>query len=296
MSTKIKTKSALNQKSTSEKVVFTVAFIILLIYALSFMFPLVWLLFNSLKSQLNYLDDFTKAIALPKWGKWQFENYLEAVQGLSHNRTNFIGMFFNSIWTSVVSLALNMFLSCCTGYVLAKYRFKGRDFIYGVAIVCMTLPIFGTGGATYTFYHQTQMYNTPFYVVFSSLGAFGTRFLMLYGFFKSVSWDYAEAVFIDGGNDYTVFFRIMLPLAFPMIATLCITGFIGQWNAYESYLIYLPSFPTIAVGIYEVRAKYTNDQPVYFSAMIISMIPVIVLFCCFADTIMKNFSIGGLKG
>lgn len=205
-------------------------------------------------------------------------------------------MIFNSVWYCVLSIAVNMFFSCCTGYALSKYKFRGRDFIYGTAIVCMTLPIFGTGGATYTFYYVTGMYDTPAYVIFSSLGSFSMRFLMLYGFFKSVSWEYAEAVFIDGGNDYTVFFKIMIPLAFPMIITLSITGFIQAWNAYEAFLIYMPSYPTLAVGIYKVSENFESDRPVYYASMIISMIPVIAVFIAFSDTMMKNFSVGGLKG
>jgi ABC-type glycerol-3-phosphate transport system permease component len=58
----------------------------------------------------------------------------------------------------------------------------------------------------------------------------------------------------------------------------------------------MPSYPTIAVGLYEVRESFTNDRPVYFSAMIISIIPVIALFIAFSDVIMNNISIGGLKG
>lgn len=286
----------LNRKSKSEKIVFAVAFVLLLLYALSFLYPLIWLLLNSFKKQLHYLEDLPKLLALPRSGKWDFDNYAEAFKGILYNNTNFFGMFINSIWTCVLSIAVNMFLSCCTGYVLSKYKFHGRDFIYGAAIVCMTLPIFGTGGASYTFYYTTGMYDTPFYIVFSSLGAFGTRFLMLYAFFKGVSWEYAEAVLIDGGNDFTVFFKIMLPLALPMIITLSITGFIQIWNSYEAYLIYLPSYPTLAVGIYQVAENFDNDRPVYYASMMISLIPVVAIFIAFSDTIMKNFSIGGLKG
>lgn len=289
-------RNILFQKSASEKVVFGIMFVLLSLWAASLLYPLVWLLTNSLKHNLFYIEDLSKGLALPASGYWEFENYIEAFQGIKYNDTTFFGMIFNSVWYCVLSIVVNMFFSCCTGYALCKYKFRGRDFIYGTAIVCMTLPIFGTGGATYTFYYVTGMYNTPMYVIFSSLGSFGMRFLMLYGFFKSVSWEYAEAVFIDGGNDYTVFFKIMIPLAFPMIITLSITGFIQAWNAYEAFLIYMPSYPTLAVGIYKVSENFESDKPVYYASMIISMIPVIAVFIAFSDTMMKNFSVGGLKG
>ena len=289
---------SLYQKSVGEKIVFAVALIVFLLWAISLLYPLVWLLVNSLKDSLQYLNvaEHSKWLALPESGDWEFENYIEAFDNITSNGTNFIGMFFNSIWYCALSILVNMFFSCCTGYILSKYEFKGRDFIYSTAILCMTLPVFGTGGATYTFYYVTGMYDTPLYVIYSSLCSFGMRFLMMYGFFKGVSWDYAEAVFIDGGSDYTVFFKIMLPLAAPMVLTLSVTGFIGLWNAYESLLIYMPSYPTIAVGIYKVSENFTDDKPVYYAAMIISMIPVLAIFIAFSDLIMQNMSVGGLKG
>lgn len=294
----IKKNNLLNQKTLAEKIVFGIMFVVFLIWAISFLYAIIWLLANSLKTYNNYNDDIAKGLAFPKAGGWKFENYMQAFEKLEYNDTKLFGMFFNSLWTCVVSIGVNMFFSACTGYVLSKYKFKGRNFIYGTAIVCMTLPIFGTGGATYTFYYITGMYDTPMYIIFSALGSFSVRFLMLYSFFKSISWEYAEAVFLDGGNDFTVFFKIMIPVAFPMIMTLFITGFIAQWNSYESLLLYMPSYPTLAVGIYKLSTKFKRDGMLttYFASMIISMIPVIAIFIAFSDVIMKNFSIGGLKG
>ena len=297
-------KSSLYQKSTAEKIVFAIAFVILGIWAISILYPLVWLMTNSLKDSWFYTIDLSKGLKLPTSGEWQFENYIEAFNELgvktptSIEPTRLFGLIFNSVWYAVLSLGIDMFFTSCTGYVLSKYKFRGRDFIYGTAIVCMTLPIIGTGGAWYTFYYQTGMYDTPWYVVFSSLSAFGTRFLLLYGCFKSISWEYAEAVFLDGGNDFTVFFRIMLPLAMPMIMTLSLMGFIGVWNAYEAFLIYMPSYPTLAVGLYKLGENYKDvgDWPVYYAAMIVAMVPVITVFIIFSDKIMTNVSIGGLKG
>lgn len=285
-------------KSVGEKTVFLIAFIVFCVYALTLLYPIIWLLVNSVKNPFffNQQSELTKFLSLPKAGMWEFDNYVEAFSAMSYLNTSYIGMFFNSIWYCLLSMVTNMFVSCCTGYVLSKYKFKARNFIYATAIICMTLPIFGTGGASYTFYYQTGMFNTPFFVLFSNLGAFGSRFLMLYGFFKSVSWEYAEAVFIDGGGDFTVFFKIMIPLAMPMIMALSITGFISLWNTYESLLIYLPSFPTIAVGLYKMADKFNYDVPVYYAAMIISIVPVLAVFIAFSDIIMNNISIGGLKG
>ena len=120
---------------------------------------------------------------------------------------------------------------------------------------------------------------------------------MLYAFFKSVPWSYAEAVFIDGGNHFTVFFRIMLPLAMPMVTTLFILSAIAGWNDYTTPMLYFPSFPNVAMGLYMVSQTLTRgDMSTYYAALVITTVPVVALFAGFSDKIMKNYSIGGLKG
>jgi raffinose/stachyose/melibiose transport system permease protein/N-acetylglucosamine transport system permease protein len=290
-------KNILFQKSTSEKIVFGIVFVFFLIWATSLLYPLVWLFTNSLKHNLHYLDSLSKGFALPPSGYWEWENYTQAIAHIEYNDTKFFGMLFNSIWYCLLSLGVNMFLSCCTGYVLSKYEFKIRELIYGLAIVSMTLPVFGTSGATYKFYYVSGIFNTPFYAVFSSLGAFGVRFLMMYGFFKSISWSYAEAVFMDGGNDFIAFFKVMLPMAVGPIVTLSIIASISCWNDYTSIILFMPSYQTVASGLYYVQLTMFEKFPtIYYAALFISMIPVIVVFAIFSEQIMKNMSVGGLKG
>ena len=123
---------------------------------------------------------------------------------------------------------------------------------------------------------------------------------MMYGYFKSISWNYAEAVYIDGGNDYTIFFRIMIPMAAPIMTTFGIMSFIGAWNDSGTMLIYLPDYPTLASGVFELSngndtLRYT-DPPAYFALLAIMALPVVIVFIIFSDKIMNNLSIGGIKG
>ena len=94
------------------------------------------------------------------------------------------------------------------------------------------------------------------------------------------------------------YFKVIFPQSMPVVIALGIMGLIGMWNDYMTPLLYLPSFPTIASGMYLVRESMirTGKDPIYFAAVVLSVIPVLVLFICFSDTIMKNMSIGGLKG
>ena len=94
----------------------------------------------------------------------------------------------------------------------------------------------------------------------------------------------------------------MLPQALPAIVSIAIINFIGTWNDYMTPYLYLPSYPTLSVGLYliETEAQVSNSSvkgaPLYFSAILLSMIPIIVIYCCFQKVIMQNTVAGGLKG
>jgi len=169
---------------------------------------------------------------------------------------------------------------------------------FSIAIISMTIPIVGATASYMKIIAFLNLYNTPFYTIVTSLGGFGGSFLVYYGFYKSVSWSYAEATMIDGGGPYTIFFKIMLPQSVPIILTYFITGAIANWNEYQTMILYLPDYPTLASGLFEYQANSIRmaDYPVYFAGLIISMVPTLLLFGIFSDKIMTSISIGGLKG
>ena len=156
----------------------------------------------------------------------------------------------------------------------------------------------GNTGGYYKLVSDIGIYNTPFFSLLTSFNGIGLGFLILYAFFSNISKSYAEAVYIDGGGEWTVYFKIMVPQAMPALLTLTIVNLIGVWNDYQTPLLYLPSFPTIASGMYVIKTSLlrTGKDPIYYAGIILSIIPVLIVFCCFSNTIMKNMAIGGLKG
>lgn len=297
-------RSVMDRRSAGERVVYTIIFVLFALYALSILYPLFFLFTNSFQSRLGYLDNMTPGgnpFALPE--VWHFENYLKALSEMKYPTVSGqqIGlpmMFFNSIWFVGICVFEGLFFCSCCAYVVSRYHFKGRNFIYGLAIFTMTIPIMGTMGSSFKIISDLGLYDTPLYLIVTCTGGFGFNFLILYGFFKSISWSYAESVFIDGGGHFTVFFRIMLPQARTPILTLAIMACIGTWNDYTTPLLYLPSFPTVASGLYQLDLSLSRDGnfPIQFAGLVLSILPVIIVFAIFSDTIMKNFTIGGLKG
>lgn len=286
------------KRSSSEKVLFGVVFALFTVYGITLVFPFLWLFMKSLEDPIFFeLNEMLYGpFAFPQ--KLVFQNYVNAFTQMEHNDVNFLGMLFNSALYIALGATWAMIWPVCVGYVFAKYDFRGKELIYALAIFSMTVPIIGSGGAYYRFIAFFNLYDTgPLFWMVTGTSGFGSGMLILLGAFKSISWSYAESVFIDGGNNYTAFLRIMLPQAMPIITAMIITNAIGNWNEYYQIMMYCPSWPTVATGLYFVSLSIARSgRPLYYAGLIISLIPVLIVFTAFSDKMLKNLSIGGLKG
>lgn len=275
----------------------TIIFIFMMLYALTLIFPFVWMFLNSFKGN----DEFFKNIwALPT--EWKFQHYISVLVDFkittSAGKFSLLSMFGISIFITVVGTLINVGLSSCAAYVVARYQFPGRKLIYSLAIFIMIVPIVGTLPSQYRIMQALHLYDSFLGIFVLYSGAFGFNFFMAHGFFKSFSWTYAEAAFVDGATDFQVFWKIMLPMAKPSLISLSILHAIGLWNDYVTPSIYLKSYPTLAVGIRLLTSTMASQTkyPEMFATMIIAMLPVLIVFICFQKIIMENTVMGGIKG
>ena len=276
-----------------EKVLYTIIISLFSIYSVTLIFPFVWAFLTSLKTQQEYIEN--SPFALPEL--WKFVNYAKAFDALEVHNTKLVGMFFNSLWYSVGMVVGNVFVCSLGAYVLSRYPFKGSNGIYHAILIMMLMPIIGNGPSAFRVYGQLGLLNNPLFVI-SNWGIMGTNFLFLYAFYSNVSWAYAEAAFIDGAGHFKVYFKIMFPQALSIISALAIMQFVGYWNDYATPLLYFPKLPTLATGIYEYEKSMIRgaNMPVYFAGLLISVVPVLILFFSFQNTVMDKISLGGLKG
>lgn len=281
------------KKSTSERVILIIMFVIFLIYGFTLLFPLIWAFYNSFKPPVEYDKD---SFALPI--QWTVDNYQKVFTSIEANGTNIFTSLLNSIWMSALSTFLGLFASCLTAYVVAKYRFKVSGLIYTVAIFIQIIPLVGSVTGMYDLlWGKLQIADEPFLIWPIWFGGFGFSFLILYSAFKSVPWSYAESAFIDGAGHFTTFIRIMLPTIKPVLASLFVVNFMGAWNDYMTAYLYMPSFAPLSLAVYLLQSDATRiAYPVYLAVIVISVIPIIALFISFQKLIMENTSVGGLKG
>lgn len=295
------------QRSKGQKIVLWIAFAIFTLYAVSLLIPFAWLLLNSFKTRTDFSSGSVLGnggLSFPKEFDWS--NYYEALIGFkvkvgsgeNTSQVNLMLMFLYSIIVTVSATALEVFFSAATAYVLAKYNFPGKKIIFGMVLVSMVVPIVGTLPVMYQFMGDIHLRNTLPGIWFIYVSGFGFGFLLLNGHFKGISWTYAEAAQLDGATPFGIFFKIMLPMSAPQLVSLAIITAIGYWNDYATPKVYLPSMPTVAVGLNSltIEIQKTGDYPLMFACMIVAIIPILVVFGCFQKVIISNVVAGGIKG
>ena len=283
------------RRSVSERFVFAGVFLFFTFHAFLLIYPVVWGLFSSLKGVDEYLD--YNRFGAPEF-PWKFLNYAEAVRQITDGGMSFINMFWNSTWFSAGSAIINMEFVSAYAYVLNKYKFRGRNFLYGLCLFMMAVPLGASFVSTYRIYLGLHL-NNSYAILFTATAVYGMNLMLFHSYYSNISNSYKEAAQIDGANFYQIYFKVMRMQAMPLALTLGIMQFIAHWNDYMSPLLYLSEMPTLATGLYNYQ-KYVEDTslnyPVLFAGLFICLIPILVIFLIFSDRMMANINVGGLKG
>ena len=277
------------------KITLSLMFLFFLIQAIIHVFPFLWVINNSIKGVEEYYDN-PNGITL----SWQLSNYINVFSEFKINGTvGYLNMFYNSFWQTFVYLFANLFSSMFIAYALAKFRFPGRGFLYGVLIFVQTIPIVGTGGAGYKLRYTLGMINNPSTFWVSWAVGFDYSAFILFGSFKSISNAYGESAEIDGASESAILWKVIFPQIVPAMLALMVTNFVTRWNDYTTSQIYLNKYPTLSYGLFlfQKESMYLeNGKGVYFASLVLTAIPGILMYACFQSLIIKNLSVGGLKG
>ena len=288
---------------------FAILFMVLLIlYCLSLVIPFIWVILSSLKTRVDFI---LNPFGLPgKYhGGWEFRNYIDVFEkmfikvsysdGRAPRNVYLPEMFLNSLVYAIACTFVTTLSYCVTAYVVAKYKFFFGKVLYSTVIVTMIIPIVGNLPSMINLMSTIGFYDNVLGLVIMKASFTGTNFLIFYATFKGISWEYAEAAFIDGASHVRVMFTIMLPLAKVTILALSLMTFIGIWNDWQTSMIYLPSFPMAAYGLYVFQFSNVNavsGTNYLMAACALVVLPILLLFIAFRNKLMGAVAVGGLKG
>jgi len=282
------------KKSKSFFISKIVVLIIFIIYTATILYPFFWAFSSSLKSFTEYYEN---SFGLPKQFFKGLLNYGRAWTELSAGGKSMLTMLLNSLWLTFGSSLFTIATSVCLAYVGAKYTFPGSKSLGIISICVILIPVYGNLPATYVLYNNLGIFDSPALLV-SYFSGFGFNYIILYGFFRNVSWSYAESAFIDGASNFRAFISVMLPMAISPITALFVVTCVGMWNDYMIPILFLPSYYTIPAGlyIYQIEQMRTMDYPLMFAGILISMLPILLLFIVLQEKLMSLSLAGGLKG
>lgn len=277
-----------------------------LVYCVSLLVPLIWMLYTSFKDTNQWT---ISTFAWPtSWHPENFKTVLSLLEVPNKSDPNspykLWDMLFNSLYYAGISPFVSVFWTALVAYVMARCRFFGNKFIYSLGILIMMFPIVGNTASEMIFKQKIGLYDNLYAQVFipPATAFSGMNFMILYGALKAIPQTYAEAARIDGANEYTVMFRIILPMVIPTCAMFYILSFISLWNAYESFLVWYPSTPNLGYGMWYFQhyagrgGSGAVRPPVVLAGFVVCMIPSMILYLSSQKLISSKFMVGGLKG
>jgi multiple sugar transport system permease protein len=259
---------------------------VLIAIGIIWIYPFFWMITSSFKSNTEFL--VSGANPIPK--EWMWENYVRA-----WNNANFSGYFMNTVIITVATVIITVVLCALTGYALGRVNFPGRKGIMVAIAAIMFIP------KGYTIIPLAKLISLLGLsdsllgvIVAESSGAHVLFILMFTTFFAGLPKELEEAARIDGCGFLRTFFKVMLPLAKPVIATTAIMQFIWTWSSFLIPLVLTinkPELSTLAVGMQSFVGSYSTDWSGMAAGATISLLPVMIIFI-----LMQKYFVEGVAG
>ncbi len=289
-----------------------IVFSILLIYLLVMFFMMLWMLLTTFKSVSEYTSggakyDFSgNKLWLAGKDGWTIQNYLTAWRSFVFEVTetglqyNIISQFMNSLLYSVGCAAAVTLTSLIMGYATARFTYRFSGYIYAFVLVTLSLPIVGSMPSEMAVADALGILDTFPGLWIMRANFLNTYFLIFFAQFKMIPKDYTEAAKIDGANPFTIMWQIIVPLATGTISTVFVLSFITYWNDYQIPMLYLPSHPVAAWGMYmfvnDPLSTEISNTPTRLAGVCLMAVPIVVFYAVFNSKLNVNLSVGGIKG
>lgn len=262
----------------------------LTVFAILTLMPFVWVVSTSLRTSV---ESFTVP---PKWipVDMDFSNYTRVFTEIP-----FWNQMANSFIITLSVVAGQLVTASLAGYAFARLKFRGRNVLFWVVLATMMIPGQATIIPVFIIISRLLHLNDTLYaLILPGLAtAFGTFLLRQY--FLSIPDDFEEAALVEGANQWQIFQKIYFPLASPGLAILSILTFNAKWNDYFSPLIFMNTkerFP-ITLGIVDLQGYMaTGSISVVLAGIVLSTIPVIIIYILGQRYLIEGLMAGGLKG
>ena len=277
----------------------TVTYVGCIVLAIFFIFPLLWMIVTSTKTEMQYANDLGSfATFLPNVSDLStfFDNYLSVL-----TEYDIWKYALNSLGYAAAVVVCNIVVNALAGYVMAKFTFPGKGFISFLIMFLLIVPVETTIIPLYSIVHNLGISGTVLAVILPAIVSVFNIFLFQQ-FFTNIPKEYIEAAQLDGANQMKIFFIIMMPLSAPIVATVATFAFIGVWNDYIWPTMVLPSPQGDEWPLYPIQAALTTIQSIegvttgeVMASLVVTSIPIFLVYVFAQKYIVEGISVGGLK-
>ena len=277
------------QKDLSSNFYFIFKWVIIISFVFYAVFPFLWLVLASLNTNAELLNN---PFTLPE--VFQFKNYSNAIQEAGLGR-----LIINSLVISTSATFLNILFSSMCAFAIARHTFWGNNVLFLMITAGILVPLNALIIPYFAIINFLNLYDTRIglILVYCAVGLPVSTFILT-EFFKSIPKEIEEASYLDGCNFASRYFKIMLPLALPGLATAGTFQFILCWNEfiYAMLLTSSTDIRTIQFGISYFTNQFFSDYVGMFAAVVISIIPSITVFILFQEKVINGLTAGSVKG
>lgn len=262
---------------------------ILIFFAVVFLYPIVWLVLNSFKTQPEL---FSSPWGLPS--EPTLDNYQRAFTEANLGR-----YFLNSVIVTGSVVVLSTLLSAMAAFGITRLRWKLSKVVLGLFLLGMTIPMHAAVVPLFDIFNRLDLVNHyPSVIIPHIVFTMPMAIMILVGFFENIPREVEEAAVIDGCSIFRVFWRIVCPMVVPSLVTVAVITFITSWNELLFPQVFLsdPDMMTLPVGLTAFQGRYSTDYVGMIAAVVITIIPTIIIYTLLHKKIVGGMTAGAVKG
>lgn len=267
-----------------------IIYIILAILFVTQLYPLLWLLIYSFKTNEEILSG--SFFALP--ASWQWVNYKDAIGG---------GLYWkyltNSVFVTGITIVAVIVLAAMVAFAISRFRWKYGQYVLLLFLLGMMIPLQSTLLPLMIMFKNIDILNTRWSIILPYI-AFQTPIavFILSGFFQTIPNEIEESAIVDGAGVWSIFTRIVLPISVPPVMTVCILTFINIWNEYVLAATFISSekIKTLPFGVYSFVSQYSVNYGAIGAFLVLGAAPVVIIYFLLAEKITKGMVAGAVKG
>jgi raffinose/stachyose/melibiose transport system permease protein len=264
--------------------------IVLIIVAAVQLYPLVWLVLVSFKNNAEIFGG--NVLGLPK--VWRVSNYKEALVSAK------VGVYFiNSFIVTAATIIISDLLIATASYAIVRMRWKLSKLTLTIFLLGMMVPIHSTLLPLFIILKKMQILNSYWALILPYVAfALPMGIFVMAGFIKGIPYELEEAACLDGCNIYQTFFRIILPLVKPALATVSIFTYLTSWNElmFANTFINASKLKTLTVGIMSMSGQYATNWGPIVAGLVIATLPTIAIYIPLSNQVQKSLMAGAVKG